>query len=62
MTLTEAGVAGDYIVDERREDGSLVLRPDTSEAAIILRRARLTPVSREEFERRFGHLPTDGEG
>lgn len=27
ITLTEPEVAGDYVLDERLEDGSLVLRP-----------------------------------
>ena len=28
VTLTEPGIAGSYKVVERREDGTLVLRPD----------------------------------
>ena len=61
VTLTEPGVAGDYVVDERHEDGSLLLRPDTSWEA-IQRRLGVTSVTQEEFERHFGHLPTDDEG
>ncbi len=61
ITLTEPEVAGDYVLDERLEDGSLVLRPDTS-AAAIRKRLGSEPISDEEFERHFGHLPTDGEG
>ena len=61
ITLTEPEIAGDYVLDERLEDGSLVLRPDTS-AAAIRKRLGSEPISDEEFERHFGHLPTDGEG
>jgi len=61
VTLTDPGLAGDYVVDERHEDGSLLLRPDTS-AEAIARRLGVTPVSQEEFDKHFGHLPSDGEG
>ena len=61
VTLTEPGIAGDYVIEERRPDGSLVLAPDTS-AAAIERRLGLTPATEEEFQRHFGHLPTDDEG
>jgi len=52
---------GDYFLDERRDDGSLVLPPDTG-AAAIRKRLGSEPMSAEEFERHFGHPPTDGEG
>lgn len=52
---------GDYVVDEELADGRLVIRPDTS-AAAIRRRAGLEPISAEEFAQHFGHLPTDEEG
>jgi len=54
-------LSGDYVVEDRRPDGRLVLRPDLSVAAILARHGEreLTP---EEFDRHFGHLPTDGEG
>jgi len=47
--------------EEQRPDGRLVLRPDLSVSAILARHGgrELTP---EEFDRDFGHLPTDGEG
>jgi hypothetical protein len=61
VTLTEPGVAGDYIVAEHNPDGSLLLAPDTSIAAIE-RRAGATAASAEEFEELFGDLPRDGEG
>ncbi len=53
--------SGEYLIDEVVDDGRIVLRPDSS-AAAIRERAGLTQVSDEEFEHAFGHLPTDGEG
>jgi hypothetical protein len=61
VTLTEPGLEGDYIVEERHEDGSLLLAPDTSIEA-IRKRLGTRPMSSEEFEEHFGHLPSDGEG
>jgi hypothetical protein len=61
VTLTEPGIAGDYIVVENNADGRVLLSPDTS-AAAIERRRRVEPASEEEFERHFGHLPRDAEG
>jgi len=61
VTLTEPGIAGDYIVVEHNADGSVLLSPDTS-ATAIERRLGVEPASEEEFERHFGHLPRDGEG
>jgi hypothetical protein len=61
VTLSEPGVAGDYVLDERNPDGSLLLRPDTSVEAME-RRAGLRPMNEEEFEEVFGDLPRDGEG
>jgi regulator of RNase E activity RraA len=34
VTLTEPAVAGDYVVAEQRDDGTLVLRPESSEEVI----------------------------
>ncbi|MGI8596479.1 MAG: hypothetical protein ACR2LY_04250 [Thermoleophilaceae bacterium] len=34
VTLTEPEVAGSYVVAEHREDGTLILRPETSEEVI----------------------------
>ncbi|HWD69122.1 MAG TPA: hypothetical protein VG293_02945, partial [Solirubrobacteraceae bacterium] len=60
--VTLAGdLNGDYVVDERLDDGRLVIRPDTS-AEAINRRLGVEPISAEEFEQHFGHLPTDDEG
>jgi hypothetical protein len=62
VTLSEAGVAGDYVVVERREDGSLVLEPDTSVDA-IRRRHNLKPATVAEFEAEYGSVAApDGEG
>jgi hypothetical protein len=55
-------MSGDYVVVEKREDGSLVLQPDTSMEA-IRRRHNATPATLEEFEAEYGPLqPPDGEG
>ena len=54
-------LTGKYVVDEVYEDGRIVLRPDTS-AAAIRERAGLDPVTDDEFERAFGDLPSDSEG
>lgn len=34
VTLTEPGIAGSYDVVEQRDDGTLVLRPETAEDVI----------------------------
>ncbi len=34
VTLTEEPLAGSYVVAEQRDDGTLVLRPETSEEVI----------------------------
>jgi hypothetical protein len=53
--VTLAGdLNGDYVVDERLDDGRLVIRPDTS-AEAINRRLGVEPISPEEFEQHFGH-------
>jgi hypothetical protein len=54
-------LSGDYVVEDRRPDGRVVLRPDLSVKAMLSRHGEreLTP---EEFEQHFGELPTDGEG
>lgn len=55
-------MSGDYVIVEKREDGSLVLQPDTSMEA-IRRRHHATPATLEEFEAEYGPLqPPDGEG
>jgi hypothetical protein len=54
-------LSGDYVVEERRPDGRMVLRPDFSVKAMLSHHdeRELTP---KEFEQHFGELPTDGEG
>lgn len=61
VTVTEPGIAGSYVLEERNPDGSLLLRPDTSVDA-IQRRVGGRPMTDDEFEDAFGDLPTDGEG
>jgi hypothetical protein len=58
----EGGVSGDYVIVEKREDGSLVLEPDNSMEA-IRRRHNATPATLEELEQEYGPIrPSDGEG
>jgi hypothetical protein len=55
-------ISGEYIVEDRRPDGRLVLVRDTSIAAIS-RRHDLMPATLEEFEAEYGAVrPPDGEG
>jgi hypothetical protein len=54
-------VAGEYVIEEERPDGRLVLAPDLSVKAILARHGA-TPMSAESFKRHFGDLPTDDEG
>jgi hypothetical protein len=54
--------AGEYVIEEERPDGRIVLVPDTSAQAILSRlghqRATL-----QEFEAEYGSVrPPDGEG
>ena len=50
-------LSGRYELQERRDDGSIVLKPDLSDAAIFEREGG-RPMTAEEFERAFGDLPT----
>ena len=55
-------LSGEYVVVEQRDDGSVLVKPDTSMAAIH-RRHGLTPTTLEEFEAEYGPVqPPDGEG
>jgi hypothetical protein len=55
-------LSGEYVVLEKRDDGSLLVAPDTS-ADAILRRHDMTPATLEEFEAEYGPIqPPDGEG
>jgi hypothetical protein len=60
VTLSGA-LSGDYVVEDRRPDGRVVLRPNLSVRAMLSRHheRELTP---EELEQHFGELPPDGEG
>jgi hypothetical protein len=54
-------LSGEYVVVEQREDGSVVVKPDTSMAPI--RRQGVTPGTLEEFEAKYGPIqPSDAEG
>jgi hypothetical protein len=62
VRLTESGVAGDYVVVERHQNGGLVLEPDTSLEA-IRHRHNLASATVAEFEAEYGPvLAPDGEG
>lgn len=54
-------LSGEYVVEERRPDGRLVLHPDLSVRAMLSRHSEreLTP---DEFKQHFGEIPTDDEG
>jgi hypothetical protein len=60
--MLSGDVTGEYVVVEQRDDGKLVIEPDTSMEA-IRRRHNATPATLEEFEAEYGPLQTpDGEG
>lgn len=63
LRVTLAGDrSGDYNIVEERDDGSVVLAPDTSMAA-IRRRHGLEPATLAEFEAEYGPVQRpDGEG
>jgi hypothetical protein len=53
---------GRYVITEERPDGTLILAPEDS-AAAMLERHDLEPATVEEFEAEFGPIaPADGEG
>lgn len=54
-------LSGDYVVEDQRADGRLVLRPDLSVEAILARHGERS-LAPDEFDRRFRQLPADGEG
>jgi len=51
VTLTESEFAGSYVVTERRADGTLVLRPTTSDASPEARRRAAETETRRIVER-----------
>jgi hypothetical protein len=56
-------IAGEYVVEDRRPDGRLVLVPDSDAAypAVVPVFAG-RPATSEELQEILGDLPTDGEG
>ncbi len=54
VTLTEEPLAGSYVVAEQRDDGTLVLRPETSEEVIEQFAERV--LSEDEFLESFDRL------
>ncbi len=52
---------GRYEIREERDDGTLVIAPDTSIVAIH-EELGTTPMGAEDFQTTFGGLRTDGEG
>jgi hypothetical protein len=54
-------INGDYVVEDRRPDGSLVLVPDASYPGVVPAFSG-RPATSEEFRALLGDLPTDGEG
>jgi hypothetical protein len=61
--VTLAGdITGEYLVDERLNDGRGWCCPDTGIEAIIERTGGGRRLTSAEFEQHFGHLPTDDEG
>ena len=54
-------LSGDYVVEDRRPDGRVVLRPVLSVKAMLSRHGE-RELTADEFEQHFGELPTDGEG
>ena len=56
VTLREPGVEGSYVVSERREDGTLVLRPETIDDVVRQFADRpLTEGEQEEAFKRAAH-------
>jgi hypothetical protein len=55
VTLT-GDLSGDYVVEDRRPDGRVLLRPDLSVKAMLARHGE-RKLTTEEFEQHFGQLP-----
>jgi hypothetical protein len=57
------GIDGPYRVVAQQEGGRLVLDPAPERSvADMLNEHNLQPISDDEFNELFGHLPTDAEG
>lgn len=57
-----AELAGDYLVEERGEDGSILLHPDTSAEAMLERTGGGRLATPEEFGAEVADMPNDPEG
>jgi hypothetical protein len=59
-------IEGEYLVTERGPGGELRLAPEwpseNTSAEAIRKRLGTRPMTPEEFDEHFGHLPRDGEG
>ena len=49
ITITEPGIAGSYELVERREDGSLLLRPERERLSDVIRDSEGAVFKDEEF-------------
>jgi hypothetical protein len=49
ITITEPGIAGSYELVERREDGSLLLRPEPERLSDVIRDSEGVVFKDEEF-------------
>jgi hypothetical protein len=49
ITITEPGIAGSYELVERREDGSLLLRPERERLSDVIRESEGVVFRDEEF-------------
>ncbi len=60
VTLTEPGIEGNYVVEGPDEEGNLRLRrePTLNE---VLDEMEARPLTQDEFDSRYGHLPLDDE-
>ena len=61
VTLTEPGVAGEWDV-ESLDDGRLLLSPHIGPSIVELEAEYGERLQHEAFERRWDHLPRDGNG
>ena len=59
VTVTEPGIAGSYVLEERNPDGSMLLRPDTS-VDEMQRRVGGRPMTDEESRTRSATFPLTG--
>ncbi|MDQ3724926.1 MAG: hypothetical protein M3335_03370 [Actinomycetota bacterium] len=66
MTKAELYAQIDEMTEEEAAEVKLVFAPDWPSKVTLIeeirKRTGTTPMSRENFDRHFGSLPTDGEG